>query len=1340
MRKSIGTTLAVQISLVLTLAMSVFGIWQIYQQQQRYTQFLHEKEIHTIQPLVLILGTLVFDVEEERMDMVVRSYLSAPDILAIRVAGHGMKTLYLGKSPNNSQIIELEEDVEYPEAIHYSETLQFLEREVGTLEIIFSRTFLTEQIRQLTLVTSLNIALAILIGSAAIVFMVRKHITVPLIRLSDVAQRIASGDFSEHAAGMTPKGEIRRVISSIKEMTAKIGAVLHEIEVLTHAIQEGRLDIRGQADSFSGNWRELVVGVNNVIDECVSPMNVTAEYLDRIAKGDVPQPITTAYRGDFNAIKQNLNALIDSTRNVTTLAQEIAGGNVEVDVFPRSEQDELMQALKKMVRYLKRVSTVAKKISSQELDVTVTPQSEQDILNRSLQQMITTLQVMMQEVRERNWLMTGQTELSNVMRGEQSLSGLSKRIISFLAKYLDASVGTLYVAEDQQGGFTLKLTASYAFQDRQGIHNEFKPGEWIVGQAALEHESLSYRDLPEDYMSIGSSLGSVSPRHIFVTPLIYDNAVKGVIELGTLHEFTDLQRKFLEQVQESIAIAVNSAQARLTMQDLLEATQQQAQRLQTQQKDLQKANEELETQTVALRQSEQKLQMQQEELRQTNEELESQTRELEQQRQELQHKNAELQYAQQQIEEKANALEITSTYKSEFLANMSHELRTPLNSLLILSKLLAENKDGNLTEKQLESLEMIHSAGSDLFALINDILDLSKIEAGKMILNIGEVLLSDITSTLRQMFQHAAEEKGLVLQVTVAEHVPASIRTDRQRVEQILKNFLSNAIKFTRTGSITLRISTPAPETSFFRDTLTSQNTLAFAVEDTGIGIPEEKQQLIFEAFQQADGSTSRTYGGTGLGLSISRELAGLLGGEIHIHSKPGKGSMFTLYLPKEAAGEEQPTEEPPPERAANRTPAPRNRHGKYDSPTPRGRDGKNEGGVPRGGDERLMLIVEDDQNFANVLSDLAEEHGFTSVIAQDGVSGLKEAYHSKPIAILLDIGLPGMDGLMVMERLKANPDTRYIPVHFMSAYDKSFEAMKMGAIGYSLKPVSPEAIEDALQRIEETLARRVKNVLVVEDNLISQSNIARVLDGKDVRITTAATGEDARRLLQNETFDCLVLDLGLPDISGFEFLERVTQEHLIAQLPVVIYTARELTQEEEAALKRYSESIIIKGVRSQDRLLDEVTLFLHRVESDLSDAQRKALQSLYDKDTALAGKTILLADDDVRNVYALSEILEEKGMTVLMAGNGQKAIEKLEQASGVDLVLMDIMMPEMDGYEAMREIRKRPEFSKLPIIALTAKAMKGDQQKCIEAGANDYLPKPVDIDKLLSLLQVWLY
>nr|ABD75783.1 putative signal transduction histidine kinase [uncultured bacterium] len=947
----------------------------------------------------------------------------------------------------------------------------------------------------------------------------------------------------------------------------------------------------------------------------------------------------------------------------------------------------------------------------------------------------------MAEVEQQNWLKTGQAELNDTMRGEQNVAALAQNIITYLANFLQAQIGTIYLTNEEK---VLHLVGSYAYTTRKGNRNEFKFGEGLVGQAALEHHRIMFTNVPDDYIAITSGLGETVPRHIFVTPFLYEGEVKGVIELGTVDEFTERQRNFIEQVAENIAIAFNSTQVREKMQTLLEETQQQAEELQAQQEQLRVNNEELETQTTALRESEQKLQAQQEELRQTNAELAEQTHALEQQQKILQDNNRELEQARELVEEKANELELSSKYKSEFLSNMSHELRTPLNSLLILSRLLYENKDENLTDKQIEYSRTVHAAGTELLELINEVLDLSKIEAGRMVLNIEEMNLKGFTSYVEQHFLHIAEEKGLYLHIALAEDVPSSLYTDRQRVEQIVKNLLSNAMKFTTSGGITIQIDRPTAGIDLSRSTLNPQHAVAISVSDTGVGIPEEKQRVIFEAFQQADGTTSRKYGGTGLGLSITRELAKLLGGEIQLRSEEGKGSTFTLYLP-EILTEPQHIEQT----AKPLSDGIQEAKSMLSVEKPPVFTESQSGGVEAIRDDRheetsltdkFLLIIEDDPKFAKILFDLAREKGFKGLIAGDGAAGLQLADQYSPVAIILDIGLPGMDGWAVMEKLKKNPDTRHIPVHFMSAQDTPLEAMKMGAIGYLTKPVTLDILNDAFNTIEETISQTIKKLLVVEDDDTMRASMLELLNGEDVDITPAATGEKAYHLLQSERFDCMVLDLGLTDISGFGLLEKIKADATMSHIPIIVYTGKDLTKEEETKLKQHAESIIIKGVKSPERLLDEVTLFLHRIESDLPEAQQKKLRMLHDKEMVLTDKTILMVDDDIRNVFALSSVLEEKGMTIVIGENGKEALELLKNNPGIDLVLMDIMMPEMDGYEATRQIRKQTQFSKLPIIALTAKAMKGDRQKCIDAGANDYLSKPIDIDKLLSLLRVWLY
>jgi PAS domain S-box-containing protein len=940
------------------------------------------------------------------------------------------------------------------------------------------------------------------------------------------------------------------------------------------------------------------------------------------------------------------------------------------------------------------------------------------------------------------WRRTGRIELNDRMRGEQDIETLGRNIISYLANYLNAQVGAIYLAD---GNNLLRLIAGYAYSGRTDGSKEFEFGEGLVGQAALEKEPVVITQVPDDYMYISSGLGEAIPRNILVKSFLYEGHIKGVIELGSFHVFTDTQLDFLNQVEESIAVAFHTARSRLRMQELLEETQQQAEELQNQQEKLRQTNEELEEQTHALQESEAKLQAQQEELRQANEELEEKTEALERQRDEMRKKNIELEKSQELLEKKARDIELTSKYKSEFLANMSHELRTPLNSILILSQLLSEDKEGNLSAKQVEFARTIYSSGSDLLALINDVLDLSKVEAGKIELDMEALDLDDFSGTIARQFKPLAKEKGLGFKIDLAEGLPRQIHTDRQKLEQIIKNLLSNAIKFTTEGEITLRIHRPAADSHLSDTGLASENAVVFSVSDTGIGIPEEKQKLIFEAFQQADGTTSRKYGGTGLGLSISRELTRLLGGKIELQSQEGKGSTFLLYLPEAVAEEKQvkQMEAPiaPVEPAEGQGCGPA--AGFIESPGSMGftdvesiRDDRKEI-QPR---DRSILLIEDDPKFTKILFDIAHEKGFKCLVAGDGETGLHLADYYQPGGIILDIGLPGIDGWTVLSRLKDNSKTRHIPVHVISASDKTFDSMKMGAIGHITKPVGIDGLDNAFRKIESIISKSVKHLLIVEDDPAQRKAIIELIGNGDVATTGVSTAQEAYELLKSGKFDCMILDLRLPDMSGAELLAKMRGDGGISYLPIIIYTGKELTKEEEITLHKYAERVITKSTTGHQRLLDETTLFLHRVEADLPEEKRKILRMIHDKETILKGKTILLVDDDMRNVFALCSVLEEKGMKVLIGKNGKEGLERLNDNPGVDLVLMDIMMPEMDGYEAIKEIRRQDRFKKLPIIALTAKAMKGDRNKCIEAGASDYLAKPVDRHKLLSMLRVWLY
>ncbi|MCP3059817.1 response regulator [Myxococcus sp. K38C18041901] len=929
------------------------------------------------------------------------------------------------------------------------------------------------------------------------------------------------------------------------------------------------------------------------------------------------------------------------------------------------------------------------------------------------------------------WMQQGETLLATRMQGGPRLEQLGDQVLQFLATYLDAQVGAIYLADglDHFHRFAgYALPASFPDSGAQ-----LRPGEGLVGQALKENRTFHVKDVPEGYLPINSSLGQGRPRHLVVFPTQVDGKVNAVVELGFLHAVHPSDLELLQRVSEPIAMAVRSANDRTRLEQLLEETRRQSEELQAQQEELRASNEEIEEQSRVLRDSQGRLEQQQAELEQTNVQLETQTRLLERQRDSLTK-------AQAALTEKATELERTSRYKSEFLANMSHELRTPLNSSLILAKLLADNKTGNLTEEQVKFAQTISSAGNDLLALINDILDLSRIEAGKVEVVPEVFSLPRFVEGLGRSFQVLAQEKKIGFSTRVDPGCAESLETDPQRLGQVLRNLLANALKFTERGEVSLRVSP------------VGSGMLAFAVSDTGIGIPAHLQGLIFEAFRQADGSTHRKYGGSGLGLSISRDLARLLGGDVTVVSEAGRGSTFTVTVPVALAtsGTSERTHAPAEPsstqwvaNAVARLPAPSETDSGegpvvgLNAPIEDDRERHTPGA-------RLILVVEDDVRFAEILRDLSRELGFLCVATDRGGEAFDAAIAYQPSAILLDMNLPDQSGLMVLDQLKRDPRTRHIPVHVISVTDASREALERGAVGYALKPVKREQLMEAVRKLETRLSPGVQRVLVVEDDARQRESIEKLLESEDVRIDSVATAAEALERLRQSTFGCMVMDLNLPDLSGYELLEQMAELETVSFPPVIVYTGRSLTREEEQRLRRYSKSIIIKGARSPERLVDEVTLFLHQVESKLPPDRQRMLQVARDREAALDGRRILVVEDDVRNIFALSSVLEPRGAKVEIARNGREALERLsdslaQSTQGVDLVLMDIMMPEMDGITAMREIRKRAEWQKLPIIALTAKAMRDDQEKCLAAGANDYIAKPLDVEKLLSLIRVWM-
>ncbi len=919
------------------------------------------------------------------------------------------------------------------------------------------------------------------------------------------------------------------------------------------------------------------------------------------------------------------------------------------------------------------------------------------------------------QIQRFNWLQAGETQLAQEMLGENSPELLGSKILTTLTRYVDARAGALYCVY----GSKMERLAAWA-----PTATDMPPAtlpllaSGLLGQAVMENRVLTVRDLPQDYLRIGSGLGSAAPAELLIVPLSAEGRIVAVVELGFVGSTTSLEdaAEFVKQVGENIGMSIRSTQDRQRLQELLEETQRQSEELQTQQEELQVSNEELEEQTRLLRESQERLELQQTELEQTNVHLEEQTQNLENQKQALL-------AAQVRLTENAHQLDRANRYKSEFLANMSHELRTPLNSSLILAKLLADNKPGNLSADQVRYAQTIHSTNTELLTLINEILDLAKIESGHAEVQPDEVAIVPLLEGLERSMRPLAEQKKLKFVVDRAPGVPRSLITDPQRLQQVLRNLLSNALKFTDKGEITLRVS-PVDDAQ-----------LAFEVRDTGIGIPEDQQEIIFEAFMQADGTTSRKYGGTGLGLSISRQLASLLRGSISLSSEVGRGSVFRLVVPLRIEVTEK--AEPAPQSAFTPAPPPVAPVVARSAAVAAAEADDDRHKRTRG--DRLILIVEDDLAFARILYELVHDLDFDAVLAASAADALALAREMQPCGVLLDVGLPDDSGLSVLDRLKRDPKTRHIPVHMISVLDHAETALQLGAVGYTLKPSAREELEQAVLRLQDRLQRRMRRILIVEDDPTLRETMSLLLRENDIEIVGAGTVADALTQLSSTTFDCVVMDLMLPDGSGYDLLQSMAESGRYAFPPVIVYTGRSLSLDDEQKLRRFSKSIIIKGAKSPERLLNEVTLFLHSVESELPEDRQRMLREARERDAAFEGRRLLLAEDDVRNIFALSQVIEPLGAKLEIARNGREALDLLERDSSYDLVLMDIMMPEMDGLTAMREIRRKPKGGDIPIIALTAKAMPEDRQRCLEAGANDYIAKPIDIDKLLSLCRVWL-
>lgn len=1014
-----------------------------------------------------------------------------------------------------------------------------------------------------------------------------------------------------------------------------------------------------------------------------------------------------------------IKTITESLDKLRTAAGKIARGISGVDpgIHTKDAIGSLAQSFTEIDKTGQQLAMAADNIGKGNFNIDVQPRSTEDLLGNAVVKMAADLKIFRQENEKTIWVQAGLNNINETLLSEQDMESLTHDALAELVKYSGGQTGVLYIRQNGD----LHFSAGHALSDQYPAPSVISIGKTLVGQALKQREPIYLKDAPDNFLHIAGGTAAAQPGHVLIIPLIHAGIAEGVVEIGSLFPFSDSGLSYLKQASVSIAVAIQSTRSRTRLQELLEETQSQAEELQVQHSELEGLNVELEAQTQKLQVSEEELKVQQEELMQSNAELEERTRMLEEKNQIIVERNLE-------IHRKAEELALSTKYKSEFLANMSHELRTPLNSILLLSRLLSENHDHNLSDDQIEYAQVINSSGKGLLTLIDEILDLSKIESGKMELEYHEVYVANILSNMQALFEPIARDKGLMLNLVAAQGLQQAIETDQIRLEQILKNLLSNALKFTGKGSVTLSVQ--AGEVT---------GTVRFIVKDTGIGIPREKQQVIFEAFQQADGSTRRKYGGTGLGLSISRELAKLLGGHISLHSNEQEGSEFVITIPatrKVVAVVPLPTPAPvtPYEPAvAEEEPA----HGPYLS-TRIPADIQDDRDIVKPGDA-VILIVEDDTYFAKALLEFTRQRGYKGVVTVRGDMAGELARKYKPIGILLDIELPVKDGWQVMEELKNDPVTRPIPVHIMSSMEAKKESLLKGAVDFISKPVTMESMQLIFEKMEFVLQRSTKKVLILEENAKHAKALAYFLSNYQVNSEISNTVQEGVELLQQQDVDCVILDMGIPDQQAYEALETVKEIKGLENLPIIIFTGKSLSRAEEQRIRQYADSIVVKTAHSYQRMLDEVSLFLHLVSESSQQVMPMVNGKMSLLNEVLKDKTVLIADDDVRNIFSLTKALEKHQMKVLSAIDGKEALQQLSEHP-VDIVLMDMMMPEMDGYDAIAAIRTQPSLAQLPVIAVTAKAMMGDREKCLKAGASDYISKPVDVDQLISLLRVWLY
>jgi CheY-like chemotaxis protein/HAMP domain-containing protein/GAF domain-containing protein len=1143
------------------------------------------------------------------------------------------------------------------------------------------------------------------------------NLTTQVRNIAEVTTAVARGDLSRKIT-VDVKGEILELKNTINTMVDQLNAFAAEVTRVAREVgTEGKLGGQAEVPGVAGTWKGLTDNVNVMATNLTEQVRGIVKVVTSVANGDLKQGLTVNAKGEVAALAETINnmtgTLATFADQVTSVAREVGvegrlGGQANVPGAAGTWKDltgnvNLLAAnLTTQVRAIAEVATAVTK-GDLTRSIQVDARGEVAELKDNINTMITNLRLTTERNSEQDWLKTNLARVTGMLQGQRDLATVGKLLLSELTPLVGAQQGVIYRMDTDVGEEArLDLLAFYARGSDGEMPAHLEIGEGLVGQCAAQKTKILISEVPSSAVPIRSGLFEAIPRNIVVLPVLFEGGVKATIELASLSAFTESQLAFLDQLTASTGIVFNSIEATMKTEGLLKQSQQLAS-----------------------------------ELQEKNEQLAQKAQQLAEQNAEVERKNEQIEQARRDLEEKADELALTSKYKSEFLANMSHELRTPLNSILILGQQLGDNPDGNLTARQVEFARTIHGAGTDLLNLITDILDLSKIESGTVTVDAEEIPFRDLLDTVGRTFRHEAESRKLAFELRLDPSLSAGIVTDAKRLMQVLKNLLSNAFKFTAHGTVRLAVSARRDGWSADHPVLRAAATVvAFEVSDTGIGIPAEKQKIVFEAFQQADASTSRKYGGTGLGLAISRELASLLGGEIQLRSTAGVGSIFTLYLPITYAG---PAAGAPKhlrdERADRPLPAPIVRVASERPVEPVLDDRES---VQPG--DTVLLVIEDDPHYARVLLELAHDKGFKVIVSHRGADGLALARELAPTAISLDVFLPDMLGWAVLSQLKHDPSTRHIPVQMVTLDEDRQHGLSRGAFSFVTKPASNEGLERALARIQAYASPHRRRLLVVEDNPAEQMSIRELLAHDDIEIEIAACGEEAIAMLRDAAFDCVVLDLRLPDMSGFEILERLRQDERLRDVPVVVFTGQELSPDEDAQLHVLARSVVVKGVESPERLLDETALFLHRVVAHLPAAKQSMLDRLHRSDDDLVGKPVLIVDDDVRNIFALSSVLERRGMNVLSASTGHEAIAMIEGREDIAIVLMDIMMPEMDGYETMQVIRKNPAYRRLPIIALTAKAMKGDREKCLEAGASDYLAKPVNTEQLLSSLRMWLH